>query len=57
MKWWERRKLTGCGNIDNTKGLYEMYQGAVSAGTDLDIMFNCYLTTTHIIISPERKER
>lgn len=58
VKWWERRKLTGCGNIDKAKGLYEMYQGAAAAaGTDLDvIVFNRYLTTVHIIKSPERKE-
>lgn len=54
VKWWERRKPTGCGNIDKAKGLYEMYQEAVAAGTDLEIiMLN--LTTEHIIISPESK--
>lgn len=56
VKWWERRKPTGCGNIDKAKGLYEMYQETVAAGTDLEIiMLNCYLTTEHIIISPESK--
>lgn len=28
VKWRERRKLTGCGNIDKAKGLYEIYQGS-----------------------------
>lgn len=32
VKWWERRKLTGCGNIDKAKGLYEVYQEAVQWG-------------------------
>lgn len=28
VKWRERRKLTGYGNIDKAKGLYEIYQGS-----------------------------
>lgn len=33
-----------------------MYQEAVAAGTDLEIIvFYCYLTTVHIITLPETK--
>lgn len=57
VKWFERRKLTGCGNIDKAKGLCEMYEGA-AAETDLKInMLNGYLTTIHIIVLPERTVR
>lgn len=56
VKWWERRKLTGCGNIDKAKGLYDMYQEAAAAVTDLEIiMLNCYFTTVCIITSPQSK--
>lgn len=46
VKWCERRKLTGCGNIDKAKGLYEMYEAA-AAEEDLKIV------TIHLIILPE----
>lgn len=55
VKWRERKKLTGCGNIDKAKGLYEIYQGAAGEGTDLKIMLNCYFTTLHVIILPKRR--
>lgn len=55
VKWCERRKLTGCGNIDKAKGLYEMYEGTAAAERDLKItMLNGYLTRIHIIILPQR---
>lgn len=56
VKWRERRKLTGCGNIDKAKGLYEIYQRTETVGTDLEIiMLSVCLSTEHVIISPERK--
>lgn len=52
MKKWERRKLTGSGNIDKATGLYEMDQEAVAPGTDLEIiMLKSCLTTVDIIIA------
>lgn len=38
MKPSERRKLTGCGNIDRAKGLYEMDQEAVAPAMVFKIM-------------------
>lgn len=40
VKWCERRKLTGCGNIDKAKGLYETYERAAAAAAETDLKIN-----------------
>lgn len=43
VKWCEGRKLTGRGNIDKAKGLYELYEEALAAKTYLKItVLICY---------------
>lgn len=43
----EKKKLTGCGNIDKAKVLYEIHQRAAAA--DSEIMLNSYRATAHML--------
>lgn len=43
----KKQKLTGCGNIDKAKGLYETHQRAAAA--DSEIMLNSYRVTAHML--------